>query len=402
MFRCALLIAAVSLAAIFAFAAAPEPDRNCTVCGKALKVGIDQTWMLDAGSERLQESIKSGLFLPSQVYTNTDTALTNLHVGTYICLCEDCHKIVNRCSLCNLPIKDKSVRTSDGRWICPRDLPLVVMDEDAARELFESARETAVDVVGNFFALKNPNVNVHVADVFERSVSRDGMHTMAISKTTDSGTELVHYVSVYTGRPKDEAFYSCVHEYTHLWINENIDEHEIEPNTREGFCELIAYKVAESRGDAAAQKRILSNTYTKGRIKDLVQYASEEDLSAILNWIPHGTTRRLAEGLATATAAKLKPSEIPLDIRISEAQAQARRAQQNLQNETVAINGIIHTPRGTLVLLTGGLILGKGDSGSLKLNGQFTHIKCIDIQADSAVLQLEDSTNALTLKLSHK
>jgi len=365
--------------------------------------GMEQTLMLKVKYPRQLELLKAGLFLPSELYTNSDPQNPNgLAVGVYFCLCVDCDKITTRCSLCRIPIKDKGFRTSDGRWICPRDVPRVVLNEDDARELFESAREAAVDVVGNFFALKNSTVNVHVSDVFDITTSTDNLDTVAISKSTPTSTEIVHYVSVCTGLPKQETFYSCVHEYTHLWINENIHQHEIEHYTREGLCELVSYKVAEARGDAVAQKRILSNTYTKGVIADLVQYAREEDLPAVLNWVSNGTTRTLAEGAATAAALKMKPPEIPLDVQISLAQQAQQALLARPGHQTLALSGMIKTPKGTVVLITGGVILGKGESGLINLNGKQSHIRCVDILSNAAVVQLENSTNILTLKVSHQ
>jgi hypothetical protein len=237
-------------------------------------------------------------------------------------------------------------------------------------------------------------VNVHVTDVFDTR-SRDKMHTLAISKSTPSGSDLVHYVSVYTGRPKQEAFYSCVHEYTHLWINENAGAHKIEPSTVEGLCELMAFKVAEARRDATAQKEILANPYTKGRVNQLVQYSDEEDLSAIFAWVKNGATERLTEGLATAIDTKLKPVEVPLDVQVAEAQL----ARPRPKNETLTINGTIKGAKGTLILLNGGLILGKGESGFVKINGQSSKIRCVDIQSDTATFQYQNSPDVITLPL---
>lgn len=390
----------VLLAALGAFAADNAPDRNCGVCGRIIPLA-EETWMLKADSDRLSESINTGLFKASQIYTNSDPKSPDgLTVGVYVCVCEQCHNIGARCSVCGLHVKEKGIRTSNGRWICPRDVPVVVLDEDTARTLFESARDAAVDVVGNFFALKNPTVNVRVTDVFDRKTGAGKLHTVAISKSTDSGSGIVHYVSVYTGSWKRHAFYSCIHEYTHLWINEHIGEHKVEGSTCEAVCELVAYKVAEARGDVAEQKNILANPYTKGRIKDLVQYAADEDLQTVLNWIPHGTPRVLAEGVATATALKSKPPEIPLDVRIAQAQS---FAPVRPRNDTLALNGIIHTPRGTVVLLNGGLILGKGESGVMKLHGEQTRVRCKEITSNSAEFDVatQTATNAVTLKLAH-
>lgn len=402
MIRRVFLVAVFLACALYSFAVEPPPERSCAVCGNVIPPGV-KAWVAPLEGDRLQEAFKAGKFASTSIFTNSDPKNPKgLKVGVYLRFCDHCYNIPDRCSLCGLPINDqaKAFRTSDGRWICVRDVSSVVLDEDAALELFESAREAAVDVIGDFFALKNPKVSVHVTDVFDRTVGADGLHTMAVSKTTDSGSELVHYVSVYTGRPKQEAFYSCVHEYTHLWINENIHEHDIENDTREGLCELVAYKVAEARKDVAEQKRILDNPYTHGRIKDLVQYADEEDMAAILSWVPNGTARELAAGLATTTALKAKPPEIPLDVQIAE--AQLARSQPPSQKETLGLNGIIHTPKGMMILLNGGLILKKGESGVVKLNGQPSRVRCAEIGTDAAVVQLDNSTNMLRLTVGHK
>lgn len=394
--RSAAIVAFSILWAIQGYCDVPNSGRNCVVCGREFVSG-ETTWVLPANSDIILDHIRTGVILPTQVYTNNTDAndKDGLAPGVYIRICDDCKKITVRCSICGLPVKDGGVRTSDGRNICRLEAATVIMDEDAARDLFQSARDAAVDMAGDFFKLKNPAVNVHTADVFDAH-SRDSMHTLAISKSTMSGPEMVHYVSIYTGRPRQEAFYSCVHEYTHLWINENVGNHTIEKNTIEGFCELTAYKVAEARNDLAAEKEILANPYTKGRIKELVQYASEEELSVMFAWIKNGTTPTLTEGLATATAARLKPAEVPLDVQVARAQsAGAPRP----QNETLAINGTVKGAKGTLVLLNGGLILGKGESGMVKLNGQPQKIRCIDIQSDAATFQYENSPGVVTLSL---
>jgi hypothetical protein len=397
----AFLLVAVLVFALRAWAVEPPPERTCAICGTTIPRGV-RLIPVPAMNGPLKDAVDAGDFASTAIYTRSVTNGTETVVISALWICDACRQIPDRCSLCRLPINDpaKAFRTSDGRWVCSRDFPLVVMDEDSARELFESARDAAVDVIGDFFTLKSQKVNVRVTDVFDRAIGADDLHTMAVSKTTDSGSEIVHYVSLYTGQPKKLAFYSCVHEYTHLWINENIHQHEIEADTREALCELVAYKVAESRKDTVEQRRIIENPYTRGCIKDLVQYASQEDMSAILNWVPNGTTPRLAEGVATATALKAKPPEIPLDVRVSE--AQLARAQSQPKKETLGLNGIIHTPKGTIILLNKGLILGKGESGVLTLNGEQSRIRCIDIATDSAVVQWENSTNTLTLTVTHK
>jgi hypothetical protein len=57
------------------------------------------------------------------------------------------------------------------------------------------------------------------------------------------------------------------HEYTHAWLRENIaKDRQIDGDTVEGFCELVAYKLMVLRGEEREQKVIQANLYSRGQI----------------------------------------------------------------------------------------------------------------------------------------
>ncbi len=376
----ALFIATILLHTGAVFAA--SFDHKCGLCGKAIS-GDGPRYTVFSKSEIVIGYVKSGAISPSQAHTKF---LNDIDSGVYVHLCDTCNNLYKFCSVCGLPVPDDTMRTGDGRLICAREASDVLMDAVTADKIFQSAQREAVNLINNSFGLNQSDVTVRVADNLSttRFIFSGDTHVLAISETQTSRKGVTHRVFVRTGQTKQQAFYSCIHEYTHLWINENVGNHDIEPNTIEGICELIAYKVAERRSDSVAQKIMLHNTYTHGRLQDLIQYNTREMLSKVLDWVRDGTTYKLP-----------KP-DVPLDIQIALAQA-ATRPQK--QVETLSVNGTIHTAKGTLVLLTSGLILGKGESGMIKINGQSSKIRCLDIKSDTAVLQFENSTNLINLTL---
>src|SRR5437867_3790988 len=56
-------------------------------------------------------------------------------------VCELCTKLPTRCSLCDLPAGEGSVRTEDGRIFCRLDAPKVVLVEAEAQQIFRATRD---------------------------------------------------------------------------------------------------------------------------------------------------------------------------------------------------------------------------------------------------------------------
>jgi hypothetical protein len=385
------------LMVVNAFGAA-EPERECVICEKGVR-NSESRWEFPVMSDTLQQEIQKGSIKPSQFFSKIVTNIDNsLKREFYVNVCDKCHKLKERCFVCGLPIKQNGFSTRAGRWICEREASLVVIDGGVANEVFESARKAAVDCVGNFFTLQNRSVTVSVEELFYNKVDSAIQLARCTSYPVYTGNYRFlsgynHFVTVFLGRPREEVFYSCVQMYTHLWINEYSGTHEINKEMGDALSELVAYKVAESRHDAAAKRRVLASRRANGRLKELLQYEAKHGLTRILDWVPCKTTSTLGAFLVTASSAKPQAFPKPLDDEI----AKGKEARQT--REELSLNGMIHTPKGTVILLTGGLILGKGESGVLKLNGEQSHVRCIDIQSNAAVVNVEHQTNPVTLFL---
>src|SRR5690242_10992722 len=157
-------------------------------------------------------------------------------------ICDDCYKLENHCSLCGLPVRpgDGSVKTGDGRFICRFDKTNAVLDVADAKEIFADTRRELIELFGKGFALKYPDVTVNLFDVdYWSELGRsDGLHKFGFASTrkTSSG-DCTHEVVLLSGRLRTEIAATAAHEYTHLWINENLPRgRSIDRDANEAIC----------------------------------------------------------------------------------------------------------------------------------------------------------------------
>ena len=224
-------------------------------------------------------------------------------------VCESCYKLENHCALCGLPIGKDFVKTGDGRFICKFDKTNAVLEVSAAREVFTEVRRELVGRFGQGFALGFSDVTVNLFDVdyWSETGRSDGLHKFGFASTrrTPKG-DCTHEVVMLSGRLRNELAATAAHEYTHLWISENCPkDHGIDGDTMEAICELAAYKLMESRSQAAQLQTILDNPYTHGEIKKLVEREKEIGFGSILNWVKNGTGATL-DTPATVRAVRVK------------------------------------------------------------------------------------------------
>jgi hypothetical protein len=307
-------------------------------------------------------------------------------------VCDDCYKLDNHCAICGLPIGKDFVKTGDGRFICKFDQPDAVLDVAGAREVFADARRELVGLFGRGFALNFPDVTVNLFDVdyWSEKGREDGLHKFGFSSTrrTRKG-DCTHEVVLLSGRLRTELAATAAHEYTHLWINENRPaEHVIDNDTIEAICELSAYKLMESRSQPAQQQQILDNPYTHGEIKKLVALEKQNGGGSILNWVKNGTTATLDTD-ASARAAPVKktaltftnvPPPLPAALRLGGLllEGQSRRA------------------------IVSGVSFAAGETKAVILQNRTVQIRCREIQADRAVLEVDGKPEPLTLKIGEE
>jgi hypothetical protein len=305
-------------------------------------------------------------------------------------ICDNCAKLENRCSLCSLPIRDGdgSVKTGDGRFICKFDKTNAVLDADQAREVFEDARRDLLNLFGPDFALQYPDVTVRLFDVdyWSDKGRENGLHKFGFASTRKTpGGQCTHEVVLLSGRLRDEIAAAAAHEYTHLWINENLPpDRKPAVDTVEAICELAAYKLMESRSLPEQQRKILDNSYTHGEIKNLVEVEKQNGVNSVLNWVKSGTTETLDTTASFASAGSpasvfmyLPPPPLPEALKFGGLIVLGQKLQ-------AVINGVAFSP---------------GDTKRVKLRDKTVLVHCREVHRGEVVLEVNGRAGPVTLKM---
>lgn len=310
-------------------------------------------------------------------------------------ICDVCERLPDHCSICGLPVKngDGHIKTADGRLICKFDKQDVLLAADEAKELFAKTREEVVELYGQSFTLKYPEVTVNVFDVdyWSEKGAANGLHKFGFAATRTAGDgEQTHEVVMLSGRTRTEMAAVAAHEYTHLWISENCPgAHAIDDDTVEAICELTAYKLMQARKDSGMQQRILENPYTHGKIRDLVAAEKEGGTDYVLNWVKNsrettidGNAREWPAPPPTtaATAAVRLPTPAPLP--------------EGLKfSGTMAFGG---APSAVI----NGQEFSAGDRKTLKLRSRSVLVHCVAVRDDAVTVEADG--RSLRLERGHE
>jgi hypothetical protein len=305
-------------------------------------------------------------------------------------ICNDCINIKDRCSLCGLPVKDGDghIKTGDGRLVCKFEKNDAVLTLAQAQALFDQTREDVVDLYGRSFTLKFPDVTLNLFDVdyWSEKGHASGLHKFGFSHTRKTADgQCTHEVVMLSGRTRQEMTAVAAHEYTHLWINENCpDSHRIDGDTIEAICELTAYKLVTHKKWPDAQKRILENSYTNGKIKDLIAVEHEGGPDYVLNWVKnsHAETFDANQNLAP----------LPAEVSAAPFNAAPRELPKGLK-----FTGIMAFGKEQLAVING-VEFAAGEEKTVKLRERSVLVRCREIHADQITVDASGSLAPLTLQ----
>ncbi len=106
------------------------------------------------------------------------------------------------------------------------------------------------------------------------------------------GNRMVHSICLLDHLPRARLLAVCAHEYTHAWMGQYVRPGRtavIDRDTIEAFCELVAYKYMESRGETAEMNQISKlNNYTHGKINVLIAADAAYGFNSVVEWIMGG------------------------------------------------------------------------------------------------------------------
>ena len=308
-------------------------------------------------------------------------------------ICAECEQLATRCSVCKLPVKEDFIKTEDGRFICKRDAPNVVLTEEDGRKLFALARTELRELSNGALDLRSPQINVALlfnldfTDKRANPNAAGAMHRLGFSLSRPIGDSFAHNVVLLSAQPRAQTLSTCAHEFGHLWLTENLKpDRALDPDTREALCELFAFKLAARRNDTNETARIKANPYTKGVILAAIEFEAREGLPGVVQWVRAGTAASLppATGL-TSTDAPARASTDPVELRPPPPPAtklELRSLTRTTKRTVAFINGERFEP---------------GSELSMLIDGKRRRVRLEEVQANSVTVTVDGEKQTLRL-----
>jgi len=305
-------------------------------------------------------------------------------------ICRDCVKLDVKCDICGLPIKADYLKTKDGRFICKFGKDDVVVNEREAILIYNQAVSSVLYVSGNAMALRGPKPDVRLFDI-DYWNSGQSMRRGGFSQSRIAGRRITHNVILLSGLPKDELVSVSAHEYTHLWINENKKPNrEIERDTIEGICELVAYKVCQRAGFTNQLARIKKNPYTNGRILTMLEAERQYGFARVLEWVRTGTSATMnvrnmprAPSVSSTTRTPRPPTRSA--TRTPSRSTSTPKATNS--STGLKITSIARTSRGYRAQINGVLFY-RGDLKRVTYNGRPVNLQCLRVTESSVTVSI--------------
>lgn len=300
-------------------------------------------------------------------------------------ICRECVKLELKCSICSLPIKADYVKTKDGRYICKFEKDDVVVKEHEAKTIYNSAVRSVLSISRNAMKLRGPAPVVTLIDV--PYWSGKDQRQSGFSQSRIVGSRITHNVILLSGQIKDALVGVCAHEYTHLWINENKKANrEIERDTIEGICELVAYKVCQRAGFTNQMESIRKNPYTNGRILAMLEAERQYGFDGVLAWVARGTgTTMSVRGASTRPSAQ---TTARTTVRPTKAARQpTTSAASAIPLTGLKVSSISRVSRGLRAEING-VMFYEGDLKRIRYNGRVVNMQCIRIKDSSVTVSV--------------
>lgn len=301
-------------------------------------------------------------------------------------ICDACYKLPERCTVCGLPVKIGFTKTSDGRFYCRRDLVGRIFGDYEAGRVFITATDELRRIARGEMELPSHEVSVKVFDVDywndkKATNSHNALHKVGFSHSRKVGKRFAHGVVLLSGQTMQTVSSVCAHEYTHLWINENVPAgREIDPDVVEAICELAAWKLMQSRQAKGEMESIRTSTYTGGRIADLLKLEAENGFGEILRWVRTGKDK-VPPALLTKDAFDApppKPSAAPLWV--AAPTGDGKLELQGLVGQSSKKSAVIN-----------GVVFFVGDERSVPVGGDKVKLRCLGISENAVVVSTNDT-----------
>ena len=317
-------------------------------------------------------------------------------------LCLECSRLPRECYLCGMPVKKDFTELSDHRILCARDAKVVVLDEAEAVQIAKGAKDSLDRLLSRFITFTDM-VTLRLAD---RVDILDLFHVPGndfdcpnvfgyTQRQTNHATNITYTVSLLSGLPAAQLRATAAHEWSHTWIMDHVGvgrQSQLERDAKEGFCELVAYLLVESRNEKAELGVIRSNAYTCGQLLLFIEAERRFGFNEIVDWIKFGVDPKLnADALERVRVVELPgPTNAP-GLTIGPPASVAPPVELTLQ-------GITWSRTRPMVLING-RTFEVNEEAKVLVNSSNVLVRCESIREDAVVIRVGGTGEARTLKL---
>ena len=332
------------------------------------------------------------------------TVYTSMDKVTHekVLLCHDCATWPDECYICGLPARTDATHLPDGRFLCARDAKTAVLDPARAHQICDEIRDK-LDRMFSRFMTWPANVTVGMVDRVdlydEFSVVGNDFECPDVLGYIHSRTNqnrLTHAVSLMTALPLAEFQATCVHEFTHAWVFENVGSARrktLSRDAHEGFCELMAYLLMDSLHEQEQMNKMLRNTYTRGQINAFIAAEKEYGLNDVLDWMRWGVSGRLK----TADLGDIRNVQMPRLVPSAPTNVIVYPRAQTAPDRLV-LKGISLLKNEPLALING-TTLAAGETARVRVGTTNLLVHCLSIGARSARVEVVGSGKVAELHL---
>jgi hypothetical protein len=322
-------------------------------------------------------------------------------------VCRKCEQSFPECFVCSLPANTNAtgfVQLPDQRALCSRDARTAVLREEDGVLICREVRDRLDRLLSRFTSFPETNVTVEVMDRVNLQtlfkLAGNDYHCPNVWGLTATKTNLTGFeyrISIMTGLPLSWFQATCAHEYGHTWVGEHLTlsrRSELDPDSEEGFCELVAFLFMESIHDQAQQSLILHNAYTRGQIDLFVAAQRSYGFNEVLDWMQFGTDDRLS----TTDPGRIRKVVLPRPNAKPERALPLTQKTHAPAPATLVLRAIFWDQKRPLAMINGHLF-GLNEEAKVRLGATNVVVHCVGIAADAVQVRVAGEATQQTLRL---
>jgi hypothetical protein len=321
-------------------------------------------------------------------------------------VCEKCAELP-RCSTCGIPIRENGTTLTDGRVICQPDMARTVNGQHDSEAAFREAKRDAMAILAGSGVLPDRNITLTVTDRKELNrifTPKGGGHgTMGITSSQLVGNDAwEHSIYILDHLSVDRFTAIAAHEYGHAWIAENVRKGRAllrakkvgDPDSVEGFCEWIAYKVVDARNLEVEKKLILDNAYTGEQVHAFIKADQQARSYDVIKWIKEGTDQWVDIDAPNKILNLDKGPAASGPLWVSTA--------KTVVPSTLILRGISGSASRRFALIND-MTLQKNETGRVRVGQSNVVVQCLSISSNSVLIKIvgNDKPTELYLTSSH-